>query len=1180
MSNCFDINAEIERLEREIAADEAEIAAIDQMLQLEDGLSGRKKLGSDKGIFVKTKGGRIELNEDVMNQQLLAGIKASRTPGVEQMVRNGIVTDEIRRGAQGRFLNYRNIDPTMENFARLSEGFAIGKKEVDPAGYARLTKTFTAEDAAKYIAGDILKNHKEPGKLLAELKSEIPFLETLPERLTRLNLARIDAVEEFLDVGDSIVEFLLENPDLPVNRELLDEVWAAGKWAMLFSEVDDLASRKIGQTLRSRRGDVITEIRNRMGEPMSLAELGDPTAGFDASKVVNMTRETVDENSIVGQLMLFVDNGDVQGLQQLITTARLVDSKRLFDKQANWRNIYAMQLSTLTSDGILSGITTLAVNNPVSSGAMLIGDSWRLMNESALKVGGLRALQSMADSYRLMLGEADAGFRLARDHYTSGRTLIESDPTRVDMTGSRALTDTEQEHLINVLLGQAWRGGPMDRTLIAVGKGYAAWRLLLHEVAKKAPDLPRVAGGATEGIAGAVNAGIDLLNTAKRLPRVPAHRVLGAQDEMIRWAAYKVSTRHLAEVEAIEVLGKEASKADIDAYIDASVSKAFNTGEVKPEDVTAYRLRYGIPRTQMTDSQITERLVNDLVGAPSLTTDISQQGFDFARGVVGQDDFGPGLVGDVSRAGERLRNNHPVLRFMLPIFRTPLRMTQRMFGTAFPVVPAFELLDDVNERMLKGNTDRVVRGKNIAALMVSAQALGVWGGLYLNGMIRGGGPNDPREKELWLANNRPYSLGPANNKAAQIQLNNIDPFGVLFLWTDMLDLASEGLKSDLDNDVATELALEGIARSIRERNAIRNLSTLFEVVSRPVRQGGTGSLERLIGSIAGQFVPNVANTRDLNRLISPEERFARQRDMTPEERELVISPRTQNARVDWIKGRLAEMTRAAVPLLGTLAGDRREVDWTGYSQQNPRGLKVDAFVRFVPQFGAKHSPVHQWLLKNGVTSKPRANGNLEGITMNDPLESHYRELMYSVAPGEMQRPSLRMSTGNGSTAPSLKIPVSQVVPVLDAQGAVVATKVSHTEKIDVGPLLDRVTKDANLYDALNRLRNDPMVQRMEQNEALGQMDLTRKEENRGPVQQLISLVVDYYDTLAIDNLRRSRNPAAVQWREEQAALVREQSAREQRRLNGGIMDLLQLSDYNTQLRQGEAASPLEVLQGR
>lgn len=1169
--SCPEINARIEQLKREIAAEEADIAAIDNMLNLGDATNG-KPLGSRIPIEIKTVNGRIVLDQDTLTQQMLAGMKAANSPGVEAMVRKGIAEDMPPDGSSGRFLNYRNIDMTEENFAKVAEGMAIGKFLADPEGYGVLTRTFTKEEAARMYAGNYLRDHKEPQKLLRELIEAMPHIEKMPERSVRLNLARIDATEEFLSATDAVLEFLADNPESAVNQEMLDGVWRAGKWATVFTEFDAHTARRVGQTLNARRTGTVKSIREVVaGKEIPFS--GDPADGFEVRGVAQQTRETVKPGSLVSEVMRLVDEGDIAGLKNLITTARSVESKKLFDPKMDWRKLRAIQMSALTSDGILSGIATLAVNNPVSGIGMFLGDSWRMVNEDALRVGYGRSLQSMFESYQLMLSTAGQGFKLARDHYTTGKTLQEMDLGRVNMSGTRSLTDEEQRYLIDSLLTQEGKGVPA-----MLSKSYAAWRLMLHELTNKAPDLPSLPDPSSRA-GQALNAGIDTINTVKRWPLLPAHRMLGAQDELIRWGAYKVAVHHKARVKAYEVLGRDAPKSEIDAFVKAEVGRAYLGDEVTIDDVNQFRLTRGIPRTQMTDSQIMELLANDYAGAPSLKTEISQEAQEFARAVVGQDDFGAGIVGSASRAMEQVRYNHPVMRFVLPIFRTPLRMTQRMFGTAFPIVPMAQLADDIVERMVKGNTDRVIRGKSLASVIVSLQAWSVFTGLQAAGLIRGGGPHNREERELWLKNNRPYSLGPANNKGAQMQLNNVDPFGVLFMWADILDLWKEGAASDLDANSGIELAVEGVARTIRERNAIRNVSTLFEIATSPLSKGQGGSAERLLGSIAGQFIPNVANFRDVNRFIGPEQRYARDRDISSAEMKFLRdSDRVKDARIDWIKNRLGEITRAAMPLAGIAMGSRTEKDWLGTDNYRSPLLRADAFLRFVPTQGAKFSPVHDWLFKNNVRSKPRASGDLEGITMWDDLEDLYRETMFTVVPTEEQRPTIRFGSGDMGKQPSLNITFAKVVPMLNADGVVVGHKTSHTEQVPASRILDEVTKGNNLYDALNALRNHPQVQMLEKNQSLSSMagDRSPADEQRSPVNQLIKLVVSYYDQLTLDSLRRSGNPDAERWRAEQLVLMTDQTAAKTQGAVGGVVDLLRFKDYN--LGDSESSDPLEVLQ--
>ena len=210
-------------------------------------------------------------------------------------------------------------------------------------------------------------------------------------------------------------------------------------------------------------------------------------------------------------------------------------------------------------------------------------------------------------------------------------------------------------------------------------------------------------------------------------------------------------------------------------------------------------------------------------------------------------------LGSTGKAIEKILDNHPMSRFVVPFLRTPINIVKFAGGRT----PAGLLMPSIRAELKQGGAAR----DRALARMVMGSSIG--GGVMMLAatknsadmpVITGHGPADPVERERlynqgWL----PYAIdkGTLSGKAPQyVQYSRLEPLGILFgMSADSSEIWGQMNKKEA-GEVA-ELITKSVANNLTNKTFLQGLSELAEVMSDPGRYG-----ERYINNFAGSlFVP-------------------------------------------------------------------------------------------------------------------------------------------------------------------------------------------------------------------------------------------------------------------------------------------------------------------------------------
>ena len=207
--------------------------------------------------------------------------------------------------------------------------------------------------------------------------------------------------------------------------------------------------------------------------------------------------------------------------------------------------------------------------------------------------------------------------------------------------------------------------------------------------------------------------------------------------------------------------------------------------------------------------------------------------------------------GDITRAIQRVLYRHPSGRFIMPFIRTPANIVKYAMRHSL-LAPVFQ---DVRMEIAQGGAARDIAYARIAW---GTGVMGLIGYLATQGLVTGGGPDDPRERQnLYAQGWQPYSIKIGDRYYAY---GRLEPLGMLFgIAADMREIADAA--TDPEVDEIWGLVAGSIMKNITSKTWLRGLSELIMMVEDPDRYGDR-YIQNFLGTVVPTGVAQVARTQD------------------------------------------------------------------------------------------------------------------------------------------------------------------------------------------------------------------------------------------------------------------------------------------------------------------------------
>lgn len=218
-------------------------------------------------------------------------------------------------------------------------------------------------------------------------------------------------------------------------------------------------------------------------------------------------------------------------------------------------------------------------------------------------------------------------------------------------------------------------------------------------------------------------------------------------------------------------------------------------------------------------------------------------------------------LGPIGQAVQRAANEVPLLRLVFPFIRTPANIVK----FAAERTPFGLLMHNVRQN-LKGVNGKVAQDMQIARLATGTGVMLFFAVLADMGRMTGGGPDDPRERQLLYQTGwQPYSIRVGDT---WYSYGRLEPLGMLLgISADMVEIAKASVDPERMDQVAA-MTLTALSKNVTSKTYLRGLSELTQMLADPDRYG-----ERYFMNLAGTVVPS--GVAAVERVVDPELRYAR-----------------------------------------------------------------------------------------------------------------------------------------------------------------------------------------------------------------------------------------------------------------------------------------------------------------
>lgn len=197
---------------------------------------------------------------------------------------------------------------------------------------------------------------------------------------------------------------------------------------------------------------------------------------------------------------------------------------------------------------------------------------------------------------------------------------------------------------------------------------------------------------------------------------------------------------------------------------------------------------------------------------------------------------------DATRFLERAKNVVPIVRWFAPFVRTPLNLAEQGVMDFSPLGPAARAV----EAAVAGDPKRVGEAMGQLAMVGGVYSL-AWQ-MAEDGNFTGGGPHNPAEREVWLLNNRPYSIKLFGE---WYSYNRFDPIAMpLGILADMIYLngrAEAGIEDQIH-----EQAIMVLMNAVKSRTFLQGIAELSHITQMPF---STYTNSLLVSKVQNTLIP-------------------------------------------------------------------------------------------------------------------------------------------------------------------------------------------------------------------------------------------------------------------------------------------------------------------------------------
>lgn len=1026
-------------------------------------------------------GEAVGVSNEAWIKQGESDLIAKGSKAVRDLVEMGFRGNEGPRGSSGRMVNYRQygvdyseLSPEEENITALLE--VMGLKRANTKKGIELKRPFSESVAMQGLMRMARETGGDARELAAALGRRFRGIDSLPTAVVQAAKARWDSVSQYADKLEEVAGAMEAGA---LTDQLRLQLGHSAQWAHFFENLDAAVRRRIGQSLRGLQ----------FGLDGTSFELINPDADW-----ARLTIEDIKGETLLGQTLEHVEKGDALKLRQLAAVVRTNNITRT-NMNASRLMSQIHLLNNFRRNNMLLSPGTWLARNPVSGALVAFHHGLEDVVEGGLRIGAMGGFKAAAFANRATLDAWQMAWKNAATYLGTGKAVMGLDNA---MEVAPDLIQNERQQIVDALT-----------TGFDLLKDPSYWRNTVG--AGPAVTLMNVLNAATSLTLG--NLGEKFLGWNGGY--LPAFRLLGAGDEAVRSFAYTWKVNHEAYLRAFEegkgvvdeATGLKAGSDWVANRAERMAEDSLFSGYMSQEDLVKFRRERGIPLgDELPDDVLRLQAFNDLKGVPRADTELGSIGLDRAANVTFTN-----TIKDPIIQGLGLTRQNALVAWQLPFFKTPLNSL--LWSIDRTVVPS--VVKALGAQMENASPEALAQARGQA--VVSLGFLTVGSALIASGGFVGGGPSDPEDYGRWRRLNTPYSfqLFGKTIPAARFRFGGIDPIDVLGLYADLQQLVWEEGISDGDFQQATVGLATALARMANNKASLLNTTTVLNAMTQPDR----ADMADILATQMGGIIP-------LSGLLSMAARAGREPLAATDKRRFLTADEKKALEMDPIYvdhiapvleflQKVGEKAARPIPGLNQVLKAPERLDWLGSEIKRPFGIPAEAVIPFMPVIQPQDS-LYQWLLDAGVTTKPRANGQVAlpspggegdvGLTMTNEEERFYRVQMRTI---------------------KAELPAAQM---LGKEPAIP---------------IDGFIQGRDMRSALRALKNNPGYQRLLATDPMGpdqrvnnaKFSIRKESELYQPIQDIIN----YYDKAALIQLLTNADPVAQGFAKRYGAMVKYRS---------------------------------------
>ena len=220
----------------------------------------------------------------------------------------------------------------------------------------------------------------------------------------------------------------------------------------------------------------------------------------------------------------------------------------------------------------------------------------------------------------------------------------------------------------------------------------------------------------------------------------------------------------------------------------------------------------------------------------------------------------PNEFGSAAYHLTQVTNQNIVAKIAVPFMKIGTQIT----GRAIEHSPLAVVTPSFYREIAKGGAERQMA---IAKVTAGTALVGATVMATLEGLATGDGPNDPKERAVWLLNHRPNHITVGN---VTIPYQGLGHLGMLMRFAaNTTETAQHWGESEDDYGKLGMALLEGVTKSVLDENWMRGVKDMLDAIYHPVEYGGN-----YLRQFAANWLPFSVGMGQVAREVDPYHRIA------------------------------------------------------------------------------------------------------------------------------------------------------------------------------------------------------------------------------------------------------------------------------------------------------------------